>query len=467
MTKKSILSFLIIISISFLCLCSCGFEDEYSGDPVLSRPSLNSAEEEEKSSSEIKDPLSEIEGFDYKGKTFTIVTTNREYFNPEKSDSLVEKSVVDRNGMVGVKFNVNIEIKFEKAERLVENAVAAISKGEHYADLIVAPSNVLSELMEEKCLLNLNTLPFLSRSAEYMDESLITSAEINGKLYMLFGALTQTEYSSWCVFYNSVASSKAGIDPFELYKKGEWTWEKFLEFSEKSSELYESGFVTTATETDFVNVLWATTGNRFFGECSSTTLSVPKLENGKAVLSSIKKIIKSKSYGKESGTDALKTFIGGKSSMLLCRRNAVYEICESDMEWKAVPMPKYNSESEHYSYIDGEALAVSVPSNTTDSDFVGRILNALFAATELTVNESINLNELYYYWNSNETALMMEETKKYGFLDIGLTYASAVKDVATVTTENIASSLEAGIAPFQFYHSTKRQFELFAKEYFG
>ncbi len=465
MTKKSLLSILIIISLALCCFVSssCGFEDEYSGDPVLSRPALNSAEEENKSFSEPQDPLFGIEGYDYEGKTFTIVTTNREYFEPEKAESLVQKSVIDRNGMVEVKFNVDIKIKVEKAENLVENAVAAISKGEHYADLIVAPSSVLSELMEEKCLLNINTLPFWNRSAEYMDKSLVSSAELNGKLYMLFGALTQTEYSSWCVFYNGVSASKVGVDPYELYKNGEWTWEKFLEFSEKT----ENGFSTTANEAEFVNVLWASTGNRFFGDSSSSALAVPSLENGKEILSSIKKIINSKSFNKVSGTGALESFINGESSVFLCRRNAVYEICESDMEWKAVPMPKYNENSEHYSYIDGEALAVSVPSNVEDSDFVGRILDALFAATKNTVNESISTNELYYYWSGNETALMMEETKKYGYLDIGLTYAQAVKDIATVTTENIASSLKAGIAPFQFYHSTKRQFELFAKEYFG
>ena len=62
---------------------------------------------------------------------------------------------------------------------------------------------------------------------------------------------------------------------------------------------------------------------------------------------------------------------------------------------------------------------------------------------------------------------MMEKVKNNLHLDIGIIYASAVKDIATVTTENVASSLKAGIAPFQFYHSTKRQFELYAKEYFG
>ncbi len=465
MVKKSLLSILIVISLALCCAVtsSCGFEDEYSGDPIISRPALNSAEEENQSFSETKDPISEIEGYDYNGRTFTIVTTNREYFEPEKAESLVQKSVIDRNGMVEVKFNIDIKIKVEKAENLVKNAVEAISKGEHYADLIVAPSALLSELMEEKCLLNINTLPFWNRSAEYMDESLVSSAEINGKLYMLFGSLTQTEYSSWCVFYNSISASKAGIEPYELYKNGEWTWEKFLEFSEKA----EDGFATTAQQSYFVNVLWASTGNRFFGDCSSSALTVPSFENGKEILSSIRKIIQSKSYNKVSGTDALQSFIGGDSSVLLCRRNAVYEICESEMDWKAVPMPKYNAESEHYSYIDGEALAVSVPSNIQDSDFVGRVLDALFASTENTINESIATNELYYYWSGNEIALMMEETKKYGYLDIGLTYAHAVKDIATVTTENIASSLEAGIAPFQFYHSTKRQFELFAKEYFG
>ncbi len=465
MTKKSLLSILIIISLAICCfgVSSCGFEDEYSGDPILSRPSLNSAEEENESFSASKDPLSGIEGYDYEGKTFTIVTTNKEYFQPEKAESLVQKAVLDRNGMVEVKFNIDIQVRVEEADKLVEEAVAAISKGEHYADLIVAPSALLSELMEEKCLLNLNVLPFWDRSSEYMDESLVSASELNGKLYMLFGALTQTEYSSWCVFYNDISASNVGISPYELYKNGEWTWEKFLEFSEKS----ENGFSTTADEADFVNALWASTGNRFFGDASSSALAVPSLENGKEILSSIRKIIKSKSYNKISGTGALESFINGESSVLLCRRNAVYEICESDMEWKAVPMPKYNENSEHYSYIDGEALAVSVPLNIENSDFVGRILDALFAATKETVNESISTNELYYYWSGNETALMMEETKKYGYLDIGLTYAHAVKDIATVTTENIASSLEAGIAPFQFYHSTKRQFELFAKEYFG
>jgi hypothetical protein len=196
-------------------------------------------------------------------------------------------------------------------------------------------------------------------------------------------------------------------------------------------------------------------------------LSLPEVENGRNILSSIGEIVNSKDYGTQHGTEALKNFIAGNSSMILCRRDAVYEICESGINWRAVPMPKYDEGSEHKAYVDGEALSVSVPSNIADSDFTGRILNALFAATKQTVTESVRLNELYYYWTDNDMAFSMEETKKNLHLDIGIIYAYSVKDIAVVTTDEIKNSLDAGITPFQFYQSTKNQFNIYSKKHFG
>ena len=466
MIRKRLILFILAFSFVF---CSCGFENEYSDEQIVSRPQLNNVSEDvglDGEHDEYESILSQIAGYDYSKKKFVIVTTNEEYFKTGNGQSLIDKAVSDRNGMVETKFNVEIEVRVESPEEIIENS-SAILNGEHYADLIVAPANVLSRLMDKGCLLNISTLPYIDTDAEYMKDPLVDSARINGKLYMIFGSLTQTEYSAWTVFYNKITSEKIGIDPYKLYKNGEWTWEKFLEYSNKAQKVSENGFVSTATQEELVNALWATTGVKFFGDSAWTVPELPKVENGKEILSSIRKLVKSSSYGSVSGTDALKVFTSGDSSMLLCRRNAVYEICESGMEWGAVPMPKYNDESDHYSYVDGEALAASVPASVTDTAYIGRILNAFLALTEKTVTKSIDQNELYYYWNSNETALEMEETKKYSHLDIGIIYAYAVKDIATVTTENIASSLNAGIAPFQFYHSTKNQFLLYVTENFG
>lgn len=459
--------FLLFVAVCFLCTVSCGFEDEYSGDEVVSRPPLHSVSED------VSDPpysdtgLSHIEGYDYGNKDFVIVTTDEEYFKPAESKSLISKAVGNRNGAVETKFNINIKIKVVDEDEILSECEAAVSKGERYADLIVAPANVLSSLMDKGCLININTLPFIDRDATYFNNDLIESSQINGKLYLLFGDITQTEYSSWCVFYNKNIAEKTGTDPYSLYKNGEWTWDAFVKYSIEASKYSSSGFVSTAEGSDLINALWATTGQKFFGDCANTELSLPASKNGKEVLSSIKKIVNSENLGKESGTSALDSFIAGKSGMLLCRRNAVYKICDSGMNWGAVPMPKYNSESAHYSYVDGEALAAAVPAGGVDTDFSGRILNALLAATEATVSQGIMLNELYYYWENNEMAVQMEETKKNLHLDIGIIYAYAVKDIATVTTENIMTALDAGIAPFQFYHSTKNQFSMYASEKFG
>lgn len=459
--------FLLFLAFSIFVFSSCGFEDEYSGDSPSSRPPLNVVSEEESGADNSDSWLDEIEGFNYNQRDFIIVTTDGEYFEADGGSSLIEKAVFNRNDAIETKFNVKLDIRVTTDDEIIQNGIPAIKRGERYADLIVASANTLARLAEAECLTNINTLPFFDKTAEYMNEELVSSSEINGKLYLLFGSLTQTEYSSWCVFYNDEIAKKTGIDPFSLYKEGKWDWKAFLEFSDYASKYAESGFLSVAEDDEFLNALWATTGNKFFGECSNTALKLPTVENGKEILSSIEKIIKSEAFGKEHGVSALETFAGGKSAMLLCRRNAVYQICESGMEWSAVPMPKMNGESNHYSYVDGEAFAVAVPSCVSDSDFIGRILNALFISTEKTVAKGIGLNELYYYWSDNETALQMEEVKKNLHLDIGLVYSSAFKDIAAVTTENIKTAFNAGISPFQFYHSTKNQFLLCAEKYFG
>ncbi len=459
--------FFVFLLVSMLVLGSCGFEDEYSGDEVISRPPLNLVSEEESSVAITESLLEDIEGYDYKGKTFVIVTTDKEYFLPTGSGSLIDKAVSDRNGAVETKFNIKIEVKVSTADEILTEGVEAMSKGERYADLIVAPANVLARLMDEKCLTNVNTLPFLDGDSPYMTNELVRSSQINGKLYLLFSDLTQTELSPWCVFYNEDLAEKAGIDPWKLYKDGKWTWDAFMEYASSTSGKVKNPFVSVVDKNELLNVLWASTGNKFFGDCSDSALSVPKLEGGKEIISFMRKIVNSHLLGSSLGNEAVDKFTSGEAGMLLCRRDAVYEISEKGMNWGAVPMPKYNEDSEHYSYVDGEVLAVSVPKGIDDSDYVGRVLNAFFVATEKTVTKSVEQNEIYYYWSDNDMALQMEEMKKSLHLDIGLIYASAVKDVATVTTENLKTAFDANIAPFQFYHSTKNQFSLYAKEYFG
>lgn len=461
--RKSILLIILVFS---LFISSCGFENEYSEDETVSRPPLNNVDNESRVDFSEDEPLLDIKGKDYGGKKFVIVTTDGEFWEATKAETLIGKAVRERNSLVEKKFNIEIEVKVETAEEIYSGATSAKSKGTHYADLIIAPANVQARLMEAGCLLNINALPYVDHEASYFDKSFADAAQINGKLYLLFGELTQTEYSAFCVFYNEEIAKKTGIDPNALYKNGEWTWEAFLEYSEKASEYAENGFVTTSSKDDFLNVLWATSGNRFFGDCADAPLKIPSNEKGKEILSNIRKIVKSKRFGKAHGNDAVTSFTEGKSGMLLCRRNAVYSICRSNVDWNAVPMPKMTAESEHYSFVDGEALAACVPNNIEDSDFVGMVFNALLASTSRVVTQSVENNELYYYWVDNDMASAMAETKKYTYIDIAIIYAYAVKDIATVTTENIKTAYDAGIAPFQFYHSTKRQFELYAAEHF-
>ena len=469
MRKKSKLSSVFIVFLSFLTvfLSSCGFEDEYNPE-VTSRPPLNTVSvETDGSQTESDDLLKNIEGCDYDGRSFVIVTTSSEYLSKSKNDSLVDNAVEKRNKAVEEKFGVKIEIKVESPATLVAKGENAVKNGEHYADLIIAPSNVLAELYSKGCLANINTLPYIEKDAEHIDLELWNASALNGKLYMLFGALTQTNYSPWCVFYNETILSKTGVDPTALYKNGEWTWENFLKCAEKSDNFAESGFITTATKESFFNILWQTTGKKFFEGCSDSPLKLPKIDGGKEILSEMKKIMNSVSYNNSVyGTEALDAFIGGHTGMLLCKRDAVYKICNSNMNWKAVPMPKYAAESQHYSPIDGDAVAASVLLNC-DSEFSGRVLNGLIAATKLTVDESIEKNELYYYWKDNAEALSMLEMKKYIYLDIATIYAPYVGDIAVVTTSEIKNAYDTGITPFNFYHSTKQQFEIYAAAAFG
>ena len=240
-----------------------------------------------------------------------------------------------------------------------------------------------------------------------------------------------------------------------------------MKCAEKTDNFAECGFITTATKESFFNILWQTTGKKFFEGCSNSPLTLPKIDGGKEILAEMKKVMESASYNNSVyGTDALDAFISGRSGMLLCKRDAVYKICNSNMDWKAVPMPKYRVESEHYSPIDGDAVAASVLLNC-DSEFSGRVLDGLIAATKLLVDESIEKNELYYYWSDNAEALSMLEMKKYIHLDISTIYAMYIGEIAVVTTDEIKKAYEAEITPFNYIHSTKQQFEIYAVAAFG
>jgi ABC-type glycerol-3-phosphate transport system substrate-binding protein len=131
------------------------------------------------------------------------------------------------------KYNCKIEfVKFGDYGKYVENFTVTSLSGEPFADIVR-----LELFWAFPQLVNKEFIQPIDQWIDASDPKYIDWMRAGGSFKGHQYGMVDSAPSPYGIFYNKTLVQKLGLeDPYELQQKGEWTWDKFREFSKKATQ---------------------------------------------------------------------------------------------------------------------------------------------------------------------------------------------------------------------------------------
>ncbi|MDD4163727.1 MAG: extracellular solute-binding protein [Eubacteriales bacterium] len=406
----------------------------------------------------------------YEGTDFIIaVPEDRKplFSSEEDSESIVKTAVYERNRLIINKYGINIDTKSVSAGKISEYMKDAETAGMQFADMLCFPGSTTVSLADQGFLLNLLSSPHFDINAEYIDTESAKSITTNNSLYMLYDSTTQYYEQSWVVFYDKKLITDRGLtDPAMLAATGEWTWEKFLFYSETIAEKVMNkgspdlatdifGFGAYDNDRELPLAMWESGGIPMFKDTYKNEVKLTDdLTGVKEKLDNLESIYTSKSLYPLAGTNVKKAFLEGRLAFFIGTLQFSAELTEAmeptpnsentryQREWGLLPLPKLNVQQKKFcSFIDVNAYAISIPSNVSDPQKSITMLNAFCAASGGAIKKAVYDKYVNLFFQNNTSTVLLETVMDTKHFDMAALYGSAMSTVADISTNLIIGAI--------------------------
>ena len=242
---KKILAIILFLSALFAFLAACqtgapngGGEGEgEGGDPQTGKTDETTAEER---------IYPELAAVDYGGYEFKFYITNLDLPDwaewahrdlvPDEvlSGEPINDAVYGRNKKIEEKYNIKItEIIYSSSTAwgLSDKVSAAVRAGDDIYDVVVPHVHELQGLMLKGNLLDFNKIPVMDIGNPWWNQGTIKDLSIDKKVFLMQGDLLIMDNDAMAamIFNKKVLADNALENPYEIVKKGEWTFDKLLE----------------------------------------------------------------------------------------------------------------------------------------------------------------------------------------------------------------------------------------------
>lgn len=457
MKSKIIIAALLALSIS---LSSCGFivfpenetetkaqetlKPEDNDENVTEEPTETVAtlpqdsQPEDKISDRAKERVEALSDFNFKDQSFIIATTSEMTFAAD-GDSYYDRVLLLRDSIVEDKFNVDIiTVATDYVKLETELKTAALAE-EYYADLISVPGYKIGTLAVNGLIKNLRSLPFYTPSSSYSRNS---GAGIAGNaIFADIGAASCDFSKLYAVFFNRNAAESLGFDLDIMVEDGEWTWDTFDRIARLANEKFGMiGHGTFAMGDEYTDIILRSANMKLvdnpLGETPVISFDSQKLE-------SLVELTCSLIYGNpsaykpnenSSNSDFYSLFISGQLLFALAPLRYMDEFSKCAIEWGVLPIPKADeSQKEYYSYTEGTANVLAVPSENNKSEMTGVLINALNTASYELLTEEYKTNCLYNYFGNIKPMKSMDKLLGSMTFCFSYLYSSGADHLADAT----------------------------------
>lgn len=389
-------------------IASC--KDSAPTDSNTAEPSSNTNTASATEASEISD---ELPGYDFSGKTFTVIsrTIPNSNVNQIVSDGeaaeVIDDAVYRRNLEISERFNVNIEALLYEEQEYEQPFKSSIMAGDNSFQLAVMHIINSGVYATGGLLTDWNKIPNINLEKPWWNQTIIKNMQIGGKLF-----LAQNDIPTYTVinnnhamFFNKNLLKEYNIpDIYNTVREGKWTLDLLSQYVKLATKDMDGNGVMD--DSDRWGLI-ASTGSTsaFLPSCSQPIMltneeGLPEL----AINTSRTVTIVEKVYDIciSSGNTLLKPIAEEDNLCLLFRDgkslfyNGFISNCTTlrDMEdeYGIIPLPKFDeNQDQYYTQIQGNSDLVGVPVSVPEEDFefVGTITEALSAESYKTVRPAI------------------------------------------------------------------------------
>lgn len=398
----------------------------------------------DKQTHEVFPRLDELESVDYKGRTFRIAVYQADTVFPENTETLLDRALQKRNESVEKKFNIQLKNAAIPQETFFSTLRDSYDNGEDVCDIVVAPRSMAASFLAGDMLMNVNSLPYTNYNKTYFDSDAMNAASLGSATYEVAGDFVYSPGSQWAVCYNISLMEWFGFTDFvTLARNGQWTWELFNVYVDwfykdlnrdrvmTDSDLF--GCASSVSDETLLKILWASSGIDFFENETPNALKI-NFDNDatESMIKAVKRAMQTPGRYSESsgGKSALDLFLNDQSLFYICPASTVGYLQLQGKNVGMLPLPKLDDKQENfYSYVDPSAPVVYVLNNCVDTEFVGRILQALFAASEGLIYD--NTVQVYsaYHLTGNASVNFFIDMIKHGYYDPSFVLGDAFPEV--------------------------------------
>ncbi|MCL2160145.1 MAG: extracellular solute-binding protein [Oscillospiraceae bacterium] len=404
--KKSILILFVIFALmlpAFMLSCS--------GDPKKGNETITAENESPgdttESESVASKTLPEIPDADYGGHKFNILISLatltdviwNDFHAEEENGDTMNDAVYKRNIYVEEKYNVKIVDKEGSSDDL-KNSIYA---GDNAYDTAMLAGYSMLDLVLDGCFMDMNDMAPLNLTKPWWDQKANRDLMIKNKMFYTTGDISNVVNEATCVIlFNKKLVREYGMEsPYDLVKRGEWTYDKLIELGmQLSGDLNGDGKMDLNDR--YGAFVWddAVQGAiNSIGEKCAKLNSDDELEltlNNERVLSMFDAYINfvldknhALIYQRQdwSGEKTNAMFANDQGLFYLHIMELVVRLRAMDINFGVLPYPKLDtSQNDYYSLVNGwHAGFMCVPIGQQDPERTGAILEALAAESTNTL----------------------------------------------------------------------------------
>jgi len=249
--KKSLTVLLfILLVLSLLVSCQSGGgadsdKDKDGDDNNIQADIQNDGEDGDKQPEERVYP--NLEAADFGGYEFLVLTRtvfgadwaewdHRDIYAEELNSDVINDAVFNRNKKIEEKYNIEIK------DRVLSDVPAVISRAvkvdDDVYDLVAPHNNEMPAMASAGNLVDLFKVPYLDLESPWWDRGTVRDLSIMHKLFMIQGDLLIIDNDAMeaMIFNKNLLQENELESPYDIVKRGEWTFEKLTEMSRNVSK---------------------------------------------------------------------------------------------------------------------------------------------------------------------------------------------------------------------------------------
>ena len=427
---KKVLFLCMVALMVLTMLAGCSTSDDASGNNPAATTTGDT------SPTTVEDPV--LTPVSMNGYVFTVAAESAVLWDQEPGNSDHGDAVMDRVHKIEEDYDCDIQFTAVNPNDLATQIETKAMAGEKSYDLINMNLSILGKILPQKFLEPLNNVEGMHLGASYWYEQVTDIGTFGGKTFFVSPTFNMIATGGNAMFYNIDMLEELKLtNPWEYVKKGEWTWDKFVEmgtlaFKDSNGDNAvdtddRAGAAVNDPFGDFAYYAYFGSLQKIIEENADGTVSlIMNSERSVTMYNKIHDMLKVKnfiSYRPENNTNDQQA-VGYQFQR---DGNALFHMNvmgmgknmgrEADFRFGMVPLPSLENGDKNYCPITHNTSVYGLPIKNPDLNKAGIIFNALASIGQREVDVQIAEYVDNEWFGDEESMEMFKNAADYMLLD--------------------------------------------------